>query len=320
MIPAYPDDSAERDRWILQRRGRRNVLDPARAHSAFVEEEADEFGHPVSVATIFLTNRECPWHCLMCDLWQNTLAEDTPAGAIPEQIRAAIDGLAGAQWIKLYNAGSFFDQVAIPPGDDAAIAELVAPFERVIVESHPALVGPRCAEFQGRLNGRLEVAMGLETIHPEVLPRLNKRMTLEQFRRAADFLAAHGIPLRAFILLGLPFVAADEAVDWALRSAEFAFDCGAGAVSLIPTRTGNGAMETMEARGEFAPPTLDQLEAAAAGVLAMRRGRVFADQWDLERLRRCGACFPARKRRLLSMNRRQEAPGPVGCASCGGAA
>jgi radical SAM enzyme (TIGR01210 family) len=320
LIPAYPDDSAERDRWILQRRGRRNDLDPAHADSAFVEEEADESGHPVSVATIFLTNRECPWHCLMCDLWQNTLAEDTPAGAIPEQIRAAIDGLAGAQWIKLYNAGSFFDARAVPPSEDAEIAGLLDPFERVIVESHPALVGPRCAALQERLAGRLEVAMGLETIHPEVLPRLNKRMTLEQFHRAADFLKAHGVAIRAFILVGLPWVEAEEAVDWALRSAEFAFDCGAGAVSLIPTRTGNGAMEALEARGEFAPPTLDQLEAAAAGALAMRRGRVFADLWDLERLRRCDTCFPARKRRLLSMNRRQEAPGPVGCTSCGGAA
>ena len=38
------------------------------------------------------------------------------------------------------------------------------------------------------INGRLEIAMGLETVHPEVLRRLNKRMTLDDFERATTFL------------------------------------------------------------------------------------------------------------------------------------
>ena len=61
-------------------------------------------------------------------------------------------------------------------------------FERVIVECHPAFVSERCVAFRHLLGGRLEVAMGLETAHPEVLEKLNKRMTLEQFAAAASFL------------------------------------------------------------------------------------------------------------------------------------
>ena len=34
------------------------------------------------------------------------------------------------------------------------------------------------------LRGQLEVALGLETVHPEVLARLNKQMTLDDFARA----------------------------------------------------------------------------------------------------------------------------------------
>ena len=83
-----------------------------------------------------------------------------------------------ASHLKLYNAGSFFDPRAIPPEEYPAIARLAAPFRRTIVECHPALVGPRCLAFRDLLSGRLEVAMGLETAHPEVLERLNKRMTL----------------------------------------------------------------------------------------------------------------------------------------------
>src|SRR5256885_10286113 len=44
----------------------------------------------------------------------------------------------------------------------APIAERIQSFERVIVESHPALIGARVLSFRDRLRGQLEVAMGLE--------------------------------------------------------------------------------------------------------------------------------------------------------------
>ncbi|MFY9552414.1 MAG: radical SAM protein, partial [Thermoanaerobaculia bacterium] len=93
----------------------------------------------------------------MCDLWKSTLPGETPRGAIPAQIRTALGELAPARRIKLYNAGSFFDPRAIPPADDGEIADLLAGFDRVIVESHPALVRARCFAFARRLPGRLEV-------------------------------------------------------------------------------------------------------------------------------------------------------------------
>jgi radical SAM enzyme (TIGR01210 family) len=315
---AYPRAAAERDRWILDHRGQRNALDPRRAYAALTEEEPDGSGGTVSVSTVLLTNRECPWRCLMCDLWRNTLVESVPAGAIPGQIREALARLPPAQWAKLYNAGSFFDQKAIPREDHRAIARLLSGFERVIVESHPALCGEPTLRFRDLLDGSLEVALGLETIHPEVLPRLNKRMTLEDFRRASAFLREAGISMRAFVLVGLPFVAPREAAAWALRSAEFAFDCGTAVVSLIPTRSGNGAIDALEERGDFTPPDLAALEEAAASALALDRGRVLADVWDLKRFSRCAACFAPRARRLRALNLAQALPPPVSCPECGG--
>jgi hypothetical protein len=293
-------------------------MDPARAYGELAEEEPGGSGETVSVSTIFLTNRECPWRCLMCDLWRNTLTESVPRGAIPEQIRTALGRLPPARWVKLYNAGSFFDPKAIPREDYPAIAQLLSGVERVIVESHPALCGDSTLEFRDLLDGSLEVALGLETIHPEVLPRLNKRMTLEDFRRAASFLRRAGISVRVFVLVGLPFVALGEALDWALRSVDFAFDCGAEVVSLIPTRSGNGAMDALERRGEFSPTDLATLEEAAASGIALNRGRVLADLWNLERFGRCGACFAARADRLRAMNLAQAVLAPVSCGTCRG--
>ena len=253
---SIPATRAERDTWILARRPTRNSLDPTRPYAFFVEEERSASGEVVPVATVFLTNRECPWRCLMCDLWKNTLAENVPAGAIPTQIDYALQRLPPARQIKLYNSGSFFDTRAIPRQDYPAILSRVAAFERVIVECHPALVGENCFRFEEQLTGRLEVAMGLETVHPQILEQLNKRMTTDQFAAAAALLREHDIDLRVFILVKPPFMREEEALDWAERSLDFAFDCGATAATLIPTRAGNGAMEELAGIGEFSPPRL----------------------------------------------------------------
>jgi radical SAM enzyme (TIGR01210 family) len=319
-MSAYPSSPSARSRWVLQRRPTRNVLDPFQPYAFLVETEVGPGDEAVRVVTIFLTNRECPWRCLMCDLWRNTLEETVPEGAIPTQIRFALEQLApassGASCIKLYNAGSFFDRRAIPPGDYPEIARLCSPFRRTIVECHPALVGPRCLEFRDLLPGRLEVAMGLETVHPEILERLNKRMTLDQFRRAANFLAEHDIDLRVFILVRPPWMSEAEGLEWARRSLDFAFECGASVCSLIPTRAGNGAIESLESSGEFTPPSLASLEAAMEYGLSLGAGRVFADLWDIERFLRCPACSQARVRRIEAMNSTQLVPPSARCGCC----
>jgi len=316
---SYPSAPEEQDRWILARRGPRNLLDATRPYAQIHEEEPDDSRAPVPVSTIFLTDRECPWRCLMCDLWRNTLTEPVADGAIAGQIAYALSRLPPARWVKLYNAGSFFDRKAIPPGDHEPIAKLLLGFERVIVESHPALVGKPSLDFRDRLEASFEVALGLETVHPDVLPRLNKRMTLDDFRRAASFLRENGIAVRAFVLLGLPFIGEEESLDWACRSAEFAFDCGASVVSIIPTRTGNGALDVLEKRGEFVPPGLAALERALAFGLALGRGRVLADLWDLGRLLRCDVCFASREQRLWRMNLAQALLPRDSCSACGAA-
>ena len=321
----YPIRGRERDDWILSRRPERNQLDPRRPHAFFLEEERAESGEIAEVVTIFLTNRECPWRCLMCDLWKSTLTESVPSGAIPEQIEFALEETRKARrgahpalrQVKLYNSGSFFDPRAIPPGDHAAIADLLRPFKRVIVECHPALVGEPAPGFRDLLAGQLEVAMGLETVHRGALEKLNKRMTLEQFSLAAGFLRRHDIALRVFILVKPPFLDEAEALFWARRSLDFAFERGASVCSLLPTRSGNGALEALARQGEFSPPRLATLEAAAAYGIGLQRGRVFADLWNLEQFSACGACFPARALRLREMNSRQVPLLPVACPACG---
>ncbi|MBE7182307.1 MAG: radical SAM protein, partial [Terriglobus roseus] len=278
-------------------------MNASEPYAFLTEPERFADGSVGNVATIFLTNRECPWRCVMCDLWRNTLPAPVKPGDIPRQIEYALARLAPAKQVKLYNSGSFFDRGAIPAEDYPHIAALLRGFERVIVECHPALVGDASLRFRDLLGCDLEVAMGLETAHPEVLARLNKRMTLPQYADAAATLQRYGIALRSFVLVRPPFLQEEEeALHWACRSIDFAQDCGATAVSLIPTRGGNGAMETLAQTGAFAPPTVQSFEDAFAYGLTRRRGRVFVDLWDFERTATCPACVHDRRDRLQRMN------------------
>ncbi len=308
------------DSWIASLRPPVNRdYDWFRPHAVLLEEELDATRQFTRSLVVFLVNRECPWKCLECDLWKFTTLETVPAGAIPRQIEAALTQAppgGPCPQIKLYNSGSFFDPRAIPPGDDPAIAGLVDSFARVIVESHPAFVGERCWRFRERLRPRLEVAMGLETVHPDILRRLNKRMTLDDFARAAAGLRDHDVDVRAFLLLQPPYMAEEEVLEWTRRGVGFAFDNGVSVASLIPTRLGNGALEKLATEGHFAPPSLKTIEQSFDAALAVARGRVFLDLWDLEKFSNCPWCLEPRRQRLRDMNRLQSVLPPIHCNRC----
>lgn len=301
------------DAWILSQRPAKPANDPLHPGGWLVERERIADGQIVDVATVFLTNRECPFRCLMCDLWKYTTAERVPLGAIPKQIEMALAHLPRVSHLKLYNAGNFFDAQAIPLADHLHIADLLRGIERVIVECHPKLVRRSCLDFRDLLEGSIEVAMGLETVHPEVLPRLNKRMTLDEFADAARFLTTNGIGVRAFILLRPPFLSEAEGIHWAKASLDFAFGVGVGTAIVIPTRGGNGAMERLAEAGYFQPPSLRSLEEVVAWGIEQRRGLVFGDLWDARSLMTCPRCGPELLGRLERMNLEQCVAPPVLC-------
>ncbi|MCX6862392.1 MAG: radical SAM protein [Verrucomicrobia bacterium] len=315
-LDPYPDSRGARDAWILARRAgiaRTDKLHPRRPSHWLRESEPDPAGGQASILTVFLTNKECPWRCLMCDLWRHTLEETVPVGAIPEQLEMAlaadqVEHPRRAQWLKLYNAGSFFDSQAIPAADWPKLALKAQSFERLVVECHPKLIREdRILPFQRLLGSgtRLELALGLETAHPEVLERLNKGIDRESFQRSAHWIRIHDMDLRVFVLVKPPFLNESEALEWACRSIDFAFDCGANTISLIPTRSGNGALESLSARGEFAPPRPETLESALAYGIQLGRGRVFADTWDLEKLEPDAIRCSSLRARLEQANQEQ---------------
>ena len=263
-LTPYPGTPSERDRFIVDLRSPRPRHDPRRYQDLAVDDEITEAGTVARVGTVFLTGRECPWRCAMCDLWRYTTSEDTPPGAIPAQIAAARavwrDRFDAVTRLKLYNASNFFDPRAVPETDYPAIAHQLRDLDQVIVESHPSLIGSRVDRFLEALDGvPLEVAMGLETAHPAALDKLNKRMTADDFALAAGELRRRGVALRVFLLISPPFVPHEEQDAWLLRSVDFARQCGASVISLIPARGGNGTMEALAMQKYFREPSDDDV-------------------------------------------------------------
>ena len=142
------DTTRYRDADVTAARGLKNPVDVYRPYHMLTEQEFTAGGTVEDVATIFLSNKECPFRCIMCDLWKNTTDQRVPPGAVPEQIRIALDELPTAQHIKLYNSGNFFDTQAIPAEDLPNIAKLVRGFRTVIVENHPRLCSDRVPAFR----------------------------------------------------------------------------------------------------------------------------------------------------------------------------
>ncbi len=308
------------DRRIRSLRPPKPYVDPYVAHGTALDEERRPDGRLEQALTVFLAGAECPFTCSFCDLWRYTIDGPTPSGALTAQLERVLADVASPlpDRLKLYTASNFFDRRAVPPEDLPELARLAAPFTAVTVESHANTIGPGAASFARLLGGRLEVAMGLETVHPVAAARLNKRLELTRFDRAVETLVTDGIAVRTFVLLGVPYVDAVESVEWTVRTVEYAAARGATVVSIIPVRGGNGEMERLQALGSFTPPTLAQLEDALDGCAHVAGTVVTADLWDVPRLATCERCRPARTERLRRMNVSGHVEQRIACDQCGG--
>ena len=268
------------------------------------ELEPNGKGGVAFVTTVFLTGAECPYRCSMCDLWKHTTIEPTPIGAIPFQLREALREESAARcptntterWLKLYNASNFFDPRAVPAEDLAEIANLCDGFDRIVVENHPKLTDGRILQFANSIKAKLELAMGLETIHPEAIKKLNKSMTLEDFESAVQFCSHNQIDVRSFVLLHPPGVDRVDSVDWTWRTIDYAFEVGTRHVSVIPVRSGNGWVDQQSSLGRYSIPDqtmitefFEALHSNLTNRLRSRlgpqgKGVLLFDLWDWEKI------------------------------------
>jgi len=118
---------------------------------------------------------------------------------------------------------------------------------------------------------------------------LNKKFDSDIFPARRIFCARKAC-LRAFVLVKPPFM--DDAEGWMGREiGGVAFSLAPRWVTLIPTRSGNGAMEAIARAGEFAPPRLAAFGTRAGNALTCASEECSLDTWIWNDSPDCFACL-----------------------------
>ena len=302
---------------------------PDQAQGYLLEQEPLGARRSVACATYFLTGSECRFTCSFCDLWKHTLSTPTPVGSIAGQIESLHQILQSQgkqfEWLKLYNASNFFDPYNVPIEDYAEIANACESVSRLVVENHAKLTSSTkgfrwIRAFQQMLRPQLEIGMGLESIDPDAERVMNKSMRRSDFETACDRLRECGIAIRAFVILQPPGTEPQKALDWCVRTCQFALERGAERCSIIAARRGNGWMDRLEEKRVWSPPSLALVESTLRTAVESltSTGQIVAfDLWDWESLAGgCDRCRRIRYDTIVKMNFEQRAVPREACPLC----
>ena len=166
----------------------------------------------------------------MCDLWQHTTERDTPAERSPRRSPTR-DRHSTARTSRSARSSCTTPAASSIPALCPTTTTMASPprslaSSRVIVESHPALVGARTRRFlealhrhqaadvvasaRSRDGARDGTSRGARAAEQEDDGR--------RFLLAAGRLRSLGVALRVFLLVSPPFVPTDEQDEWLLRS------------------------------------------------------------------------------------------------------
>jgi archaeosine synthase beta-subunit len=305
----------ELDHAIRALRGGKDSVDsPAK-----LEVEIFPDGTPREIATVFVRNGECPLACVYCGLYRQTTGHPATGAQIAEQIRNVRSRHPDVPGLKLYNASSLFEPLSIVQSEESRreIAASLSGLDLVVVEARSENAS-EALPISRLLDAHLEVAIGFETADDSLLRLLNKPTSLARFRRAAAFLAAHGISLRAFVLVGPPFVAEADARRTARETFQEARRAGSRVVSLLPVVSEHEPMEVLRRAGFFTEVSLDEYFETVCECAALDRESeapptiVLAETESLGRLPGCLNCRREKIRRLTALN----STGEIGRFDC----
>jgi radical SAM enzyme (TIGR01210 family) len=181
--------------------------------------------------------------CLHCGLFSDgIISPETDQ----EQVISAFAGdlnrhdFSRSPVLCIYVPGSFLDDQEIDPETRRAIFSLVAQqtkIKKIIFESLPQFITEhRINELKSVLADKeIEIAVGLDSSDDQIRDLcINKNFTLRTFEQSCALLQRQEIRFSAFALLKPPFLTEQESIADTVRTAQYAFDKGAAAVSIEP--------------------------------------------------------------------------------------
>ena len=226
---------------------------------------------------IVLPTPGCAWAlagsggCSMCSYIADSPLEEVSSDELVDiftsefQRQTKKQQIIGPTALKIFVSGSFLNEEEIPAEARRAIFQIINEYddvEEVVVESRPEYITEEVLKECCQLipNKIFEVAMGLESANDEIrLHRINKGFTTEDFQKSMNIInklkSDFNVRAKVYLLVKPVLTSESEAIEDAVKSAEYAEEVGVDRIAYCPSTIHKGTlMEILWRRGSYQPP------------------------------------------------------------------
>ena len=229
--------------------------------------------------TIILRTRGCNWSlsenggCSMCGYIQDAAIEEVNQDQIKTQFDYAYNNKIKEitndnekYVIKIFNSGSFFDDIEISEDVRKYIYEKIENIDNIkeiLVESRIEYITPKkLKNLKEFLKGKyVEIAIGLETVNDYIRNHyINKGMQFDDFKNAINKCTEKDIGVKAYLLFKPPFLNEQGAIDDCVTSINSLIDLKVNTISINPINIQKGTMvEYLWYQNRYRPPWFHSL-------------------------------------------------------------
>ncbi|MFX1302334.1 MAG: archaeosine biosynthesis radical SAM protein RaSEA [Promethearchaeota archaeon] len=260
-------------------------LDAQKNRNKFEEEQLN---HPISFwikrdrlineigkeFTIILRTKGCSWAlgeaggCSMCGYYLDANIEDVSATEIINQFDYAFNNRineikqdSNNFVLKIFNSGSFLDEIEVPEEVRKYIYGKIAKEEKIkefVIESRLKYISSeKLEEISEFLDKKyVEIAIGLETVDDYIRNNyINKGVLFKHFKEVLNRCKEHNIGVKVYLLLKPPFLNEQAAIDDCSKSIKTLIGLNVNSISINPLNIQKGTLvEYLWFQNRYRPP------------------------------------------------------------------
>jgi radical SAM enzyme (TIGR01210 family) len=194
----------------------------------------------------------------MCGYGGDAHGAEVPEDALLGQFEKAMEKFDGHRIVKIFNSGSFLDDLEVPPAVRTKILRALADKDvRIVIESRAEFVTQEALDEVKKSSADIEIALGLETVS-ELVNKLcvNKGSGLNDYLRAVELISGNGLRVRTYLLLKPPLLSENDALKDVWQSMEHIRD-KTDVISINPVNVQKGTVvERLWKNNQYRPPWL----------------------------------------------------------------
>ncbi len=196
----------------------------------------------VSFVSLWFRTRGCRHDymggCTMCNYGKST---PVTADEMIEYVRAGLSFIPPNKNMMLLaeTSGSMFDEWEVPAQARERILQMVRNHacKSFLCETRAdTITEAKIKQYREILDNKIaSIEIGLETSNPWVMQYcINKNLSLAQYEQSIKILQKHQVPSIANVIVGSPFLSAQEAIDDAVNTVHWAISRGTTSCVVFP--------------------------------------------------------------------------------------